>query len=654
MAAKTTKPAPSSADISAATSARWLPWLAALGIVAVVVLGYANTLNAPFVFDDQRGVVENESIRKLWPLHEVLIAPPQATGAAGRPVVNLSLALNYALGGLDVRGYHALNIALHACAALVLFGLLRRSFLLPALKDKFGAMALPLSAGIAALWALHPLLTESVSCVIQRTEILGGLFYLLVLYAFVRSMGAQAWGGWRWVTVAACFVGMAAKEIVATAPVIVLLFDRTLVAGTFAAAWRLRKRFYLMLAASWLVLAGLMLTHGNRGGSVGFGYGVSAWEYALTQCKALVLYLKLSLWPHPLVMDYGTAVVTDWREVWWQGVVVLALVGATFWALAKRPVAGLVAFTAFAILAPSSSFLPLVTQTIAEHRMYLPLAAVLILLSCWLVQRWPRWAIPAIFGGALVAGGATHVRNQDYLSGLAIWGDTVEKLPDNPRARLNYGTALSEAKRVEEAMSQFEAALRLKPDYVEAEYNLGNALVKQGDFSTAAAHYTRAVDLSPEHAQAHYALGYCLLRKGDTAGALKHYARAEELRPQDPVILRSHASALTFTGRLDKAEKRYRKLIELTPPDSGVRAEYGVLLARLKRGDAARTQLTEALRLDPGNISTRYALGRVLMDQGRWADAAEQLRWVVRARPGWAEAREALDEAELRRDLSGR
>lgn len=651
MAAKQSKPILPSVSAPTSGCSRWTIRLSAFALITAVVLAYVNTLSAPFVFDDQRGIVENESIRQLWPLHEVLIAPPQATGAAGRPVVNLSLALNYALGGLDVRGYHALNIALHACAALVLFGLLRRSFLLPALNDKFGAIALPLSAGIAALWALHPLLTESVSCVIQRTEILGGLFYLLVLYAFVRNMEAQAWGGWRWVTVAACFVGMAAKEIVATAPVIVLLFDRTLVAGTFAAAWRLRRRFYLMLAASWLMLVGLMLTHGNRGGSVGFGYGVSAWEYALTQCKALVLYLKLSLWPHPLVMDYGTAVVTDWREVWWQGVVVLALVGATFRALVKRPAAGLVAFTAFAILAPSSSFLPLVTQTIAEHRMYLPLAGVLILLSCWLGQHWPRWAIPAILGGALIAGGATHVRNQDYRSGLAIWGDTVEKQPDNPRARLNYGTALSEAKRVDEAMAQFKAALRLKPDYVEAEYNLGNALVKQGDFSTAAAHYARAVELSPEHAQAHYALGYCLLRTGDNAGALRHYARAEALRPDDAVILRSHASALTFTGQLSEAESRYRKLIELTPTDGGGRAEYGVLLARLGRGDAAQTQLTEALRLEPGNSSTRYALGRVLMDQGRWAEAAEQLRVVVRARPGWAEAREALAEAELRRDL---
>lgn len=636
---------------STVKTTRGTTWLFALGLIAAVVLAYANTLSAPFVFDDQRGIVENESIRKLWPLHEVLIAPPQATGAAGRPVVNLSLALNYALGGLDVRSYHALNIALHACAALVLFGLLRRSFLLPALREKFGAVALHLSAGIAALWALHPLLTESVSCVIQRTEILGGLCYLLVLYFFVRSVEEPIRAKWRWLTVAACFVGMAAKEIVATAPVIVLLFDRTFVAGTFAAAWRSRSRFYLMLGASWLMLLGLMLTHGNRGGSVGFEYGVSAWEYALTQCQALVIYLKLSLWPHPLVLDYGTAVITDWREVWWQGLVILALVSLTFRALAKQPAAGFVAFTVFAILAPSSSFLPLVTQTIAEHRMYLPLTGVLILLACWLVRRCPGYAMPVIFGAALVAGGATHVRNQDYRSTLSIWGDTVEKRPDNHRARLNYGKMLSDVNRVDEAMAQFEAALSLKPDYTDAEYNLGNMLVKRGDFENAAKRYGRAVELSPEHAQAHYALGYCLLRTGDTEGALAHYARAESLRPKDPVILRSHASALTFTGHLAEAAERYRKLIELTPTDAAMRSEYGVLLARMGQGDAAREQLAAAVRLEPGNVSIRYALGRVLMDTGRWAEAAEQLRIVVRARPGWAEARAALDEAELRRDL---
>lgn len=635
-------------------TACWKIHLAALVLVVAVVLAYANTLPAPFIFDDQRGIVENESIRKLWPLHETLIAPPQATGAAGRPVVNLSLAINYALGGLEVQGYHAMNIALHAGAALLLFGLLRRTFLLPPLHKRFGGAALSLAAGITALWALHPLLTESVSCVIQRTEILGGLFYLLVLYAFVSSVAPEAGRGWQWLAVAAAFVGMAAKEIVATVPVIVLLFDRTFVAGSFAAAWRSRKRFYFALGASWLVLAALMLTHDNRGGSVGFGLGVSAWEYALTQCRALVLYLKLSFWPHPLVLDYGAGVVTDWREVWWPGITVLALVAATFWALVRRPAAGFVAFTAFSILAPSSSFVPLITQTIAEHRMYLPLAGVLILVTGFFASRWPRWAIPAVFSCALIAGWATHVRNQDYRSGLAIWADTVEKWPDNPRARLSHGTALSDVKRVDAAIEQFKVALRLKPDYPEAEFNLANALAAKEEFADAARHYTRTVELRPEHAQAHYALGYCLLRMGDTESALRHYARAEKLRPEDPVILRSHASALSFTGGLTEAGERYRKLITLTPTDAGVRAEYGVLLARLGRGQEARGQLAEAVRLQPRDISVRYALGRVLMDLEQWTAAAEQLGQVVRARPNWTEARAALEEAELRRDLQTR
>lgn len=629
-----------------------LVWLVALGLIAGVVMAYANIWSAPFIFDDQRGIVENASIRRLWPWSEVLLAPPQATGAAGRPVVNLSLALNYAFGGLDVRGYHAVNIALHIGVALVLFGLLRRTLALPALVKEYGQVAWPLAAGVAALWALHPLLTESVSCVIQRSEILGGLFFLLGLYGFVRSVEASTTGGWRWLTLTACYCGMAAKETVAALPVIVFLFDRTFVAGSFGTAWRERRCFYGWLAASWLVLAALMLTHGQRGGSVGFSYGVSAWDYALTQCEALVTYLKLAIWPQPLVLDYGTTIVTDWREVWWQGGLIVTLLGATVWALVKRPAAGFVATTAWAILAPSSSFVPLVTQTSAEHRMYLPLAGVLTLLAVGLARRWPRWTLPLIYGGAFVAAGATHVRNQDYRSGLAIWGDTVAHRPDNSRARLNYGTALSEAKRLDEAMAQFEAALRLKPDYAEAEFNLGNALMKKGDWAAAAERYRRTVTLVPEHAQAHYALGYCLLRLGATAGALAHYARAESLRPADAVILRSHASALALVGQLPEAEARYRKLVELNPADAGVRLEYGVLLARTGRGGEACAQLENAVQLAPNDLAARYALGRALLAERQWRAAAEQLRIVVGAKPAWAEAQQALEEAELRRDLA--
>ncbi|MFI5357299.1 MAG: hypothetical protein ACHQ4G_08190, partial [Opitutales bacterium] len=256
---------------------RWPILLAALLIVSGVVLAYANSLSAPFVFDDLTGVVKNPSIRHLWPPSEVLFGSREATGAGGRPLVNLSLALNYALGGLDVRGYHGFNLLVHALAGLTLFGLIRRTLLRPVLAARFGAAALPLALSAALLWALHPLVTESVTCVIQRTESLSSLFYLLTLYAFARSADAAAPRRWLRLSVTACLAGMATKEIVVTAPLIVLCYDRTFVGGTFREAWRQRRRYYCALGATWVLLVLLVLGNGGRGGVVGFGLGMSAW-----------------------------------------------------------------------------------------------------------------------------------------------------------------------------------------------------------------------------------------------------------------------------------------------------------------------------------------------------------------------------------------
>src|SRR5262249_38465279 len=151
--------------------------------------------------------------------------------------------------------------------------------------------------------------------------------------------------------------------------------------GSFSSALRVRRGYYVALAATWLVLAALVLRgHGARGDAAGFGRGVSPWNYLLTQADALVLYLDRSLWPHPLVLDYGTSVATSLPGVWWQSLGIFLLLIAAVWALTRRPALGFLGASFFLVLAPSSSIVPLVTQTIAEHRMYLPLAGVIALI----------------------------------------------------------------------------------------------------------------------------------------------------------------------------------------------------------------------------------------------------------------------------------
>jgi protein O-mannosyl-transferase len=283
-----TRPAPPAPGVPRAV------WALGAAIAAAGVLVYANSLRGPFVFDDLLSVVENQSIRDWSRVGDVL-SPERELPTAGRPLVNFSFALNYAVGGLNVAGYHLANIALHAGCALLLFGLVRRTFELPSI-----AMPLERSRGIAfattLLWTVHPLNTEAVDYITQRTELMMGLCYLLTLYASLRA--ATSARPWRWsaAAIGACTAGMACKESMVTAPLMVALYDRLFLFDSLAQALKRRRRLYLGLSASWLLLAALMWSR-PRVHSAGFSTDVSSWTYLLNQTGMIVRYLRLAVWP---------------------------------------------------------------------------------------------------------------------------------------------------------------------------------------------------------------------------------------------------------------------------------------------------------------------------------------------------------------------
>src|SRR5580700_4336815 len=157
-------------------SHRWGVILGGSIIVLAALAAYHNSFTVPFIFADVRWITENPTIRHLWPISTVLLPPPSLVNA--RPVVNFSLAVNYALGGFHVWGYHALNLAVHILAGLTLLGVVRRTLLQPVLCERFGAVANGLALAVAIIWTVHPLQTESVTYVIQRAESIMGLFYL--------------------------------------------------------------------------------------------------------------------------------------------------------------------------------------------------------------------------------------------------------------------------------------------------------------------------------------------------------------------------------------------------------------------------------------------------------------------------------------------
>ena len=460
------------------------------------MIAYSKSFSGLFLFDDPGAITDNPTIRHLWPIGAVLSPLTNGTPVSGRPLVNLTFAINYAIGGEAVWSYHALNLLIHLLAALTLFGLVRRTLLLPQISPRFRAASLGIAGAVAVLWAVHPLQTESVTYVSQRAESLMGLFYFLTLYCFVRGVDKNS-RSWFTLSATACLAGMASKEVMVSAPLIVLLYDRTFLAGTFRGALRVRGNYYFALALAWLLLAYEMVHVGNRGGAVGTGLKIDPWHYLITQAHAIALYLGLSLWPHPLIFDYGTTLAGGLRDVAPEAFLVIALLTATVYFLWKRSALGFIGAWFFAILAPTSSVIPLAKQTIAEHRMYLSLAAVILLTVLAVYSALGRYSRAAISVLVFACVMLTFQRNADYLNGVTIWSDSVEHYPNNPRAHINLGNAYFESGDSKQAVTELTTAIRLDPNLPEARNNLGVVEAAQGDIAQATAEFKEAIRLAP-------------------------------------------------------------------------------------------------------------------------------------------------------------
>jgi tetratricopeptide (TPR) repeat protein len=548
-------------------------WRFRLGLWAVLAgllfLAYRNALDVPFLFDDEPAITANPRIRSLWPFGDHGYAV-QST-EAGRPVVRFTLALNYRLGGLEPRGYHLVNFALHLASSFLLFELLWRLLRAPRTPASLHGSAPFLAGAVSALWLVHPLLTDAVTYVIQRTELLMSFFLLVTLLCALRSATG---GRGRALAVLACFLGMGSKEAMAMAPLLVVLMERAFVFGSFRVAWKARRGFYLALLASWIPLA-LIVASGPRDQTAGWNVGVPWWRYLLTQGPVILHYLELVFWPAGLVLDYGKRLAEGPRE-WLLGVgVVGALFLASVWACVKRPKLGFAGACFFLILAPSSSIVPILTEVGAERRMYLPLAALLsVLFLClwWLVAaltarervRLGAFGTVVTLSVALAAP-ATIARNEVFRSELAIWQDAAAKRPDNPGAHNNLGRVYAKRGELELARQHFERAVALPACGVDAYTNLGLVLADLGRLEEAEAYLRTVVHDNPDFAQGHEYLGSILNRREKWADARVAFETCLRLGRRSAGILNDYARTLFKLGDLEGAIARLEEAVALEP-----------------------------------------------------------------------------------------
>jgi tetratricopeptide (TPR) repeat protein len=501
-----------------------------------------------------------------------------------------------------------------------LFGLIRGTLARGSLAARYGAAAVPLALVIALVWVVHPLQTQAVTYIIQRHESLMGMFYLAALYAFMRAQTSARPGLCYAASVLACVLGMGVKEVMVTAPILVLWYDRAMVAGSWREIFARRKFYYLALFSTWAALAvpllhlqSVVASSGNAGeiasgvaeagrasdvggDDVGVVKGLTPATYLLSEAGVLLHYLRLCFWPQGLCFDYRWPPVQSFGEAVGPGLVILILLGLTIWCIFRHKEWSLLGAWFFLILAPTSSILPILDLA-AEHRMYLPLAAVVTAATLaayaglkkladagWFSDQAARKLGVCAAAAIVVALAATtYARNEDYRTPVLLWQDTAEKVPSNFRAHFNLGVFLARSGNIPDAITQFQETLRLAPDHARAYNNLGNALLKTNRAGDAVAYFQRAIELDHQLAEAHNNLGNALFKAGKKREAIACFQRAVELAPNLGEAHNNLGAALAGEGKLPEAMAQFQEAAR-SDPEFAVKANINMGLALLSSG----------------------------------------------------------------------
>lgn len=592
-------------------------------LVAVGLSAYVNSLSGDFLFDDVSAIVANPHLKHILPIRP-----------RDRFVTDVTFKLNYVIGGLNAADHRATNVAIHLMAGLLLYGVMRRTLkLCPPPRGCIPGCTKWMPFVVAAIWLVHPLQTESVTYICQRYESLMGLFMLLTLYGFLRAQASARPRLWYDVSLGACLLGMGTKSVMVAAPFAMLCFDYVLVARTWKELWRKRGRYHIAMFLTLGVLAilvGRMVQAAGRQGTETVLH-ISPLTYLFTQFGVILHYLRLSVFPHPLCLDYAWPIAEGWCQILPQGMIVVALGAATLWGLHRRRAWGLAGAWFFLFLGPSSSIMPIADMAF-EHRMYLPLISVIVLAVaawCCIGRTWPRTihvAALLVVVGAL--GVLTAMRNLDYGSKERMWRSVVAQRPQNYRQHVALITALIEQRRYDEA----EAFSRLLVSRTGAALKVPRRR-----------HVTHAANAERFHTVGLNQLGRVLLCKGELTAAAKSFERALQRTPNYKGARQNLAVTRYMQGHRAASLRLCRDLIEEFPRSVEPRVLAAQILAERGDFESAIHALEEAQVQSPLSLVVKTELAWTLatcpVDALRDAERALALAQELSATVGGASAR---------------
>jgi tetratricopeptide (TPR) repeat protein len=644
-------------------------------LLAAISVAYANSFLGTFVFDDIPNIVDNSGIRSF----EAAIDSDGKTipiGLYRRDLTRWSFVFNYSISQDNPWSYHLVNLLIHATTSVILFLLIQGTISDHVLSLK--SAATPIAFATTLLWSLHPVQTESVTYIVQRLEALASLFYIATLYCAYRSAHSGSRQlVWQACAVAALLAGVFSKEIIVTAPLVVLLYDRTFLSGSFGASLRSRSFMYL----GFCVAIGALYWnyHSYRAMAAetlwnsGFGElrpqrNVTSWEYLRSQPGVLLHYLRILVFPIGLCAEYGLPVETRPMVYLSKGALILAILGAGVCLLWKKKPLGFLIVSFLLILAPTSTILPLVLTY--EHRVYLGSACVFAIITS-LIARWILkqtnnserveidWRVKGAFAGLIVCtlglAKLTLDRNALYQSETRFWTDVTEKRPQNPRGWLNLAAAAyQEADDIQLADQYAQQACKVAPNFAGAWKALGALRLNQAMFDDANRCFEKALSIVPGNIRILPDYAESLMGAGRFADAIKVYDTirvhpiCEPSKQLDCEVQKS--MAYLQLGRPTEALKATQAALKIDDESTNALTARSQAYSALGKPDLAAQSLAKAAEIDPNNMTTLFLYAESLQKSGNLIAATKLYQSVLQQEPNFHPARSGLGLALTRQE----
>ncbi|MDB5318592.1 MAG: ogt [Phycisphaerales bacterium] len=600
-------------SVPAAAAANPLAWLAAVLLVIAVFIAYRPAATGTFIWDDDEYVALNPNLRSAAGLSGIWLHPTRSPQYY--PVTFTSFWIEYHIWGAGPRGYHEINILLHAGSALLLWRILKR-------------LRVPGTAFAAAVFALHPVMVESVAWITERKNTLSLLFYLAAMDAYLMFVRieehetAERTTRWGAYTAALVFFlcALGSKTVTASLPAALLLI-----------LWckdRLRQRDWMMLAPFFLlgIAAGWHTSWLERSevGASGPEWSYSAVQRCLIASRALWFYTAKLLWPDRLSFIYSKWRVDPTDAVQWMFPLAVLAALAILFALRRRIGRGpLVAVLLFVgTLAPALGFVnvyPMRYTFVADHYQYHASLALIVLIvagaTTFIRRRGLNRRFPAAVAGVIAIILMTLLcltwsQAGIYRAQRTLWADTLRKSPNSWMVWLNQGRVAAAASPPDMAVAAaaFRKALDLAPDVADPHYDMGLIHLDERNYTTAAAEFSRAIQIEPRHARGHNMLGFALAAQHRLDDAIVEYRRALAIKPNYAHAHFTLGLALREQGNYEPAATEFLAAIDLDPTSAPALRELATCRIRQANYAAALDPLRRLLQLQPSNAEAHFDL----------------------------------------------